>query len=210
MRATSIFSFLLILLFSLSESFSVSAQNTDFKWLSKISSTYTESGGKLMNPLTHSIYPISFGTPVILFAAGKIHKNEKLVQNGYRSGVSLVVALGTSGSLKYIVRRDRPFEKYPNDFVKHTGTDSYSFPSGHSTVAFNTATTLSFMYPKWYIIAPSFLWAGGVAYSRLYLGVHYPSDVLAGALIGSLSAIGTHYFYRYWDKKKTKAEGLKL
>lgn len=39
-------------------------------------------------------------------------------------------------------------------------------------------------YPKWYVIAPAFLWAGSVSYSRMYLGVHYPTDVAAGAALG--------------------------
>jgi membrane-associated phospholipid phosphatase len=49
------------------------------------------------------------------------------------------------------------------------------------------------MYPKWYIIVPSICWAGAVGYSRMHLGVHYPSDVVAGALVGAGSAWLTHY-----------------
>ncbi|MGB8358080.1 MAG: phosphatase PAP2 family protein, partial [Bacteroidales bacterium] len=48
-------------------------------------------------------------------------------------------------------------------------------------------------YPKWYVIVPSYAYAGTVAYSRMHLGVHYPSDVLAGALIGSGCAVLSHY-----------------
>jgi membrane-associated phospholipid phosphatase len=52
---------------------------------------------------------------------------------------------------------------------------------------------LSIAFPKWYVIAPSFLWASGVGYSRMHLGVHYPSDVLVGALVGSGTAFLTHF-----------------
>jgi membrane-associated phospholipid phosphatase len=52
-------------------------------------------------------------------------------------------------------------------------------------MAFATATSLSLAYPKWYVIVPSFAYAGTVAYSRMHLGVHYPSDVAAGAVIGA-------------------------
>jgi membrane-associated phospholipid phosphatase len=48
---------------------------------------------------------------------------------------------------------------------------------------------LSLSQPKWYVIAPSFLWAGGVAYSRMYLGVHFPSDILGGMVIGVGSSL---------------------
>jgi undecaprenyl-diphosphatase len=47
---------------------------------------------------------------------------------------------------------------------------------------------LSLAWPKWYIIVPTYTWAGTVAYSRMDLGVHYPSDVLIGALVGAGSA----------------------
>ncbi|ULT24063.1 phosphatase PAP2 family protein [Sphingobacterium sp. E70] len=43
---------------------------------------------------------------------------------------------------------------------------------------------MSRAYSKWYVVAPSLLWAGSVGYSRMYLGVHYPTDVLAGAVLG--------------------------
>jgi undecaprenyl-diphosphatase len=65
----------------------------------------------------------------------------------------------------------------------------YSFPSGHTSSSFSAVTALSRAYPKWYVIAPSFLWAASVGYSRMYLGVHYPTDVTAGAVLG----VGTSF-----------------
>ena len=59
-------------------------------------------------------------------------------------------------------------------------------------MAFATATSLSLTYPKWYIIVPAYSWAGAVGYSRMHLGVHYPSDVFIGALVGAGSAWLTH------------------
>jgi membrane-associated phospholipid phosphatase len=89
--------------------------------------------------------------------------------------------------LKYTIDRPRPFETYP-DIEKATYAGSPSFPSGHTSDAFSLATSLSIAYPKWYVIVPSYAWALTVAYSRMHLGVHYPSDVLAGALVGAGSA----------------------
>lgn len=90
--------------------------------------------------------------------------------------------------LKAIVRRPRPYVKYEDDLIPVTTERSFSFPSGHTSFAFSTATSLSLQYPKWYVITPAFLWATSIGFSRMYLGVHYPSDVLTGAVIGALAA----------------------
>ena len=102
--------------------------------------------------------------------------------------------------LKYSVNRDRPFVTYPDIIQKSKAIPS--FPSGHTSSAFATATSLSLAYPKWYIIVPSYAWAGTVGYSRMHLGVHYPSDVLAGALIGSGCAYLTFKVNQKLLKKK--------
>jgi undecaprenyl-diphosphatase len=93
--------------------------------------------------------------------------------------------------MKYTFDRDRPFITYP-DITKKSGAGSPSFPSGHTSSAFALATSLSLTYPKWYVIASSYTWAGTVAFSRMDLGVHYPSDILAGALVGGGCAWLTH------------------
>ena len=88
--------------------------------------------------------------------------------------------------LKYAVDRERPFQAHPGLRLPTGPEPLGSFPSGHATVAFAGATTIAFEQPAMAI--PAFLWAGAVGYSRLYNGVHYPSDVLAGAALGVGSA----------------------
>ena len=75
-------------------------------------------------------------------------------------------------------------------------------PSGHTSSVFATATSLSMAYPKWYVVVPSFVWAGSVGYSRMHLGVHYPSDVIIGALVGSGSAILTRKANQWLNSKR--------
>jgi membrane-associated phospholipid phosphatase len=56
------------------------------------------------------------------------------------------------------------------------------------------------------VVAPAYTWAGLVAYSRMHLGVHYPTDLIAGAVLGSGTAILTHKANQWLqNKKKTKS-----
>ena len=59
---------------------------------------------------------------------------------------------------------------------------------------------LSITYPKWYVIAPSAVWACGVGFARINQGVHYPSDVVAGAAIGVGCAFANIYINRWLNK----------
>lgn len=94
------------------------------------------------------------------------------------------LAYGASAAIKPLFRRPRPYESYA-DIKTPDGKmtdDPYSFPSGHSTVAFAGATVLADMHPSFAI--PAYGLAALIAYSRMYNGVHYPSDVLTGAALG--------------------------
>ncbi len=98
--------------------------------------------------------------------------------------VLLLVVLASQG-LKGVIKRDRPFDTFPSIEKLSTGGDS-SFPSGHTLEAFAMAAAISILFSRKPIILPVYLWAIMVAYSRIALGVHYPSDVLAGIMIGTL------------------------
>lgn len=93
-----------------------------------------------------------------------------------------VVAFGLSEGLKLAFQRPRPYVTY-NDVRTPAGKErSFSLPSTHATLAFAGASILSDAYPSW--TWPAYGWATLVAVSRVYNGVHYPSDVLAGAFLG--------------------------
>jgi len=124
------------------------------------------------------------GIPAGLLIGGVIGNNKEMRQNSLYVASSTAISYGLTLLIKQLVKRPRPFVQNIN-IVPVSRPSSSSFPSGHTSTTFASATALSVAYPKWYVIAPAFLWAGSVGYSRMYLGVHYPTDVAAGAILGS-------------------------
>lgn len=182
-------------------SFSVSAQNLDINILKEIQNNRNPNSDRAFESFSKATYPISAAIPIGIFGIGLIKKDKNLQSQGLATGAGLVVSLGTSYVLKKIVARPRPAEKYAFIHPSIIETDP-SFPSGHTTAAFSAATSLSLTARKWYVVVPAYLWAGTVAYSRLHSGVHYPSDVLAGALIGAGSAWASYKVNRWLQRKK--------
>ena len=99
-----------------------------------------------------------------------------------RVAVTILLAEMASGLLKAQLGRDRPPVAHPKPepLVHVPATDS--FPSGHATVSFACATVLALAVPR--LAWPLFALATLIAFSRVYVGVHYPADVLAGAILG--------------------------
>jgi membrane-associated phospholipid phosphatase len=162
----------------------LNSQNLDIEILRAINSPGVLPSDDFFRFVSNSEPYIMSAVPVGMAIAGFVKHDKALLRNGYTGVAAIAINGGVTLILKYSVNRDRPFVTYP-DIIQKSKAGSPSFPSGHTASAFATATSVSMVYPKWYIIAPSFAWAGTVGYSRMHLGVHYPSDVLAGALIGS-------------------------
>ncbi len=109
--------------------------------------------------------------------------------------------------LKNIVGRDRPFLAYPlfaESELLIKAPRGFSFPSGHTSSSFGAAMSI-FIYNKKIGITAFFI-AGLIAFSRMYLYVHYPSDVLAGMIFGILMCISAKllidYFYKTLESKR--------
>ena len=126
-------------------------------------------------------------------------------------GVTMIVAIGCAWLigdqiLKDIIARPRPFIEDPTLTLIIAPPDGYSLPSGHSSSSFCAATILCFAYLKKGWKAGAWVLAVLIAFSRVYLCVHNPSDVLAGAAFGVLIALIAVFFAKkflaYWNAGK--------
>ena len=139
-----------------------------------------------MHALSQSTYPISILCPVAVYAFSSKQDSNALLhpkQVLYSMATAAVITYGT----KWLVNRARPYETYA-DIIPYNKEIDPSFPSGHTSMAFNTAMNISMLTHQPWVKITAFTWASAIAYSRLYLGEHYPSDVVVGALIGAGSA----------------------
>ncbi len=170
------------------------SQNIDVRILKAVNPQNPSSG--YWDLTSKSVYWITGGMIAGHLVAGWIQNDAELKQYSYEAMIATGInkVLTTLG--KRFINRQRPSEKYPSNVFVNTYAKDSSFPSGHTSLAFATATTLSLEYQKWYITVPAYLWATSVGYSRMYLGQHYPSDVLGGAIVGIGSAYVSHWINR--------------
>ena len=179
------------------------AQNADVELAEAINAHPTNFKNSLASITSNSITPVTFGVPVSLLAAGILLHDDNLKKDAlYVAGSYLLSSAATIG-LKNIFKERRPFDKYPYEVIKRNTTGGgASFPSGHTSAAFNLATSLALRYKKPIVMIPAFLYAGCIGWSRIYQGVHYPSDVLAGAIVGAGTAWLSYKFQKFIDRKK--------
>lgn len=151
------------------------------------------------NPVTDAVFPVvtklgEYGliwiaAALVLLCFKKTRKTGGLVL------MSMLLAfLCGELVLKNIVCRLRPCTLFPDFPMLIARPDSYSFPSGHSASSFAAAVMLTLRQKKWgwAALVPAAL----IAFSRVFLFVHYPTDVLAGALLGTLFAFAVYAVHK--------------
>lgn len=109
----------------------------------------------------------------------------RLRASAFRMALAVLLAYGLgSGVLKPLAARPRPYVAAALlvRTVEAEPASGYSFPSGHAATSVAGAIAAVRMFPR--LAVPVWMLAGLIAYSRIYVGVHYPSDVAAGALLG--------------------------
>ncbi len=149
----------------------------------------------LHNALTDFIFPIftylgEFGLIWILLAVTML-----FIRRTRKAGILILAAMlitFLTGELviKNIVMRPRPCTAFPDIPLLIPRPGSFSFPSGHSASSFTAAVMLFLFHKKWGCAALAL--AVLIAFSRVFLFVHYPTDILAGAILGTVLALITY------------------
>ncbi len=116
--------------------------------------------------------------------------------------ISFLITYGVSDVLKTIVARPRPFIAGGAQLIGSLPGDEWSFPSKHASISFSLAvsTFLNRRVLGWI----AFISAVLISYSRVYLGVHYWSDIFAGALLGSVITFGVDRVLRHLESRNSK------
>lgn len=158
--------------------------NFDYRILRCAEGCRTQKQNNFYRFISHINNPVCLLGPAAVSVAGLARHNPLETRKGLVGFESISSAEIIAFTLKFSVGRIRPF-KYDTTFTSVMNAKNKAFPSGHTTEAFAFATAMSLAVRKWYVVIPAYAWASIIAYARVYLGVHYPTDVIAGAFLGA-------------------------
>lgn len=130
--------------------------------------------------------PLFLALVALLIVGGLLLRRPRVLVSGVLAGLASGVALLVAGLLSALVDRPRPFVGHPQIHAFLAHVPDAGFPSDHATAAFAIAGVLLLRHGLWTV--PVLIAAAALAISRVLIGLHYPSDVLAGAVLGLLVA----------------------
>jgi len=161
----------------------------------------------LQNPILDKLMPsvtsLGDGGMIWILISIILMLSKKYRRVGVLSILALILSTVTGELiLKNLIQRPRPFYEFPNIQLLIDKPGSYSFPSGHTASSFAVAGVIGVLIKKYRISI--MILAGIMAFSRLYLFVHYPTDILGGIILGlTCSYIVT---YKFNKNKESKSE----
>jgi undecaprenyl-diphosphatase len=188
---------LIFTIFFLVLALSAYSQNFDIDILKAINVERNKDFDVFFIAISDSVQFVSWLVPIGILLFGLIKRNKIVRNKGLFLAVVMVSESLIATLIKILVNRPRPFETY--SFIEKISVGgSASFPSGHTSDAFAIALAMSFVFPRKWFVLPFFIWAVLVAYSRMFTGVHYFTDVIGGAVLGLVVAI---FYYQIFLKK---------
>lgn len=170
-----------------------------------------------------------FWDPIMWFISGKLSWIPLyvvlvycLVRRYGRASIWWIIAIAltvlladqiSSGIIKPLVERWRPSRDPSLEGLVHIVNGyrggKFGFVSSHAANSFGVAVILSILFKRNWVTISLLVWAAVVSYSRLYLGVHYPGDIICGAIVGVFSAIGAYHLVK-WLKFKYESSRINI
>lgn len=159
-------------------------------------SNTTRQVSSVLQPLGNEL--VVLGGSAGLYALGQILKDDNTSCAGLQNFKSVLISSAFIFGIKHLTHRARPYmNQGSNDWNFFSDEWSYtSFPSGHATFAFATATTISHFSKKKIVPVIAYSLAAGIALSRIHDQKHWASDVLAGAAIGTAFSLTVNKPFR--------------
>lgn len=175
----------------------------DYALFEKINSQWTNTWADFFFPLITDLHKSPFFFPIVVpMLLGLFFYKYKKV--GFLYFFFLLVAVGASdwagARVKNHYLRQRPFENTQIHAIQKSPAGSKSFYSNHTSTMFTISTYMTAFFTS--MAAPLYAIAGLVAYSRIYNGVHYPSDVIAGAIMGIIWGLAFSSLAKRFQRKK--------
>lgn len=168
---------------------------TDVRILRALASSDRSGFGRYMSVVRVTAIPSFAVAAPVTWSSHVLVGTGRGREEAYRMALGQLASAGITVAGKWLIRRERPFVRYP-EFAERSGmtrnTSSFSMPSGHSAVAFSIAATTVLAGAPALVVVPTYIWAASVGVSRVWFAMHYPSDVLVGAIVGTLVAVGVN------------------
>jgi membrane-associated phospholipid phosphatase len=170
---------------------STDPDNFDTKGFRTINNSRSKFKDGFFNTVDRTTFPVAILVPISLFAYSRAYDKTFDENSAYLLSIAEATSLALTIGTKYIVKRTRPIDALAKVYTRVGGSvDKYSFPSGHTSTSMCIAAMFTLRYPDYPLVyAPMFAWSVIIAYGRPYFGMHYPTDLFAGAIYGAGSAV---------------------
>lgn len=166
-----------------------------FQWINSWAG-YTSFLDEIMLVITNSVPYVAIAILLFLWFSGKKKQTLDRRRTAIYAAFSSLMALFVNSIIHLIYYHPRPFVAHHVHLLVHHAADS-SFVSDHAVLVFAIAWTILMRNER--IKYPIFIWATVVAISRIYVGVHYPADVMGSALIAFGTSMLLVYFSKKWE-----------